>query len=68
MDAVGLADRLAEIARTTTDPETGHLVMEIVHDLMTDAGLWDGEDHEGGGEPPPGDWRNAAPVDCPEYA
>lgn len=68
MDAVGLADRLAEIARTTTDPETGRLVMEIVHDLMTDAGLLDGEDHEGGGEPPPGDWRNAAPVDCPEYA
>ena len=68
MDTVALAKCLAEIARTTTDADTGRMLMEIVHELMSEAGLPNGDEAEGGGEPPPGDWRNAAPVDCPEYA
>ena len=37
--AVKLADELVEIARTTTDGVTGAGLMEIVHRLLTEAGL-----------------------------
>ena len=67
MNTVGLAERLAEIARKTIDPDAARSLMDIVHELMTEAGLSEVE-NEGGGEPPPGEWRNAAPADCPEYA
>lgn len=50
-DVLSLADELAEIARTATDETTGQRLMEIVHRLMTEAGLPDDVD-EGGGEPP----------------
>jgi hypothetical protein len=41
--AVKLADELVEIARTTTDGVTGAGLMEIVHRLLTEAGLPEGE-------------------------
>jgi hypothetical protein len=38
-DIVDLASEIAEIARTTTDPDTGHSLMRLVHRLLTEAGL-----------------------------
>lgn len=49
-DVVDLADELAEIARTTTDPVTGARLMEVVKRLLEHAGLPPGE--AGGGELP----------------
>jgi hypothetical protein len=39
VDLIELADRLTEIAHKTTDPKTGRQVMEIVDELLTEAGL-----------------------------
>ena len=38
-DMVDLANEIAEIARTTTDADTGHRLMRLVHRLLTEAGL-----------------------------
>jgi hypothetical protein len=38
-DIVELATEIAEIARRTTDPETGLRLMRLVHRLLTEAGL-----------------------------
>ena len=47
-----LALEITEIARTTTDPATGQRLMQLVHRLLTRAGLPDDDDDAGGGEPP----------------
>jgi hypothetical protein len=52
-DIENLAYEIAEIARTTKDPDTGRQLMELVARLLTEAGLPPGE--EGGGQPP-SDW------------
>jgi hypothetical protein len=39
IDAVELARELAEIARTTTDPRTGELLIELINRLLGGAGL-----------------------------
>ena len=46
---VELADELAEIAKTTSDPATGMRLMKIVERLLVEAGL-SPPDHEDGGE------------------
>ena len=51
IEITDLADELAEIARETPDPETGRLLMELVHRMWTDAGL-DADEEAGGGELP----------------
>jgi hypothetical protein len=51
IEITDLADELAEIAKKTRDPETGRLLMELVHRLWTDVGL-DAEEGQGGGELP----------------
>jgi hypothetical protein len=61
IDLSDLADELAEIARTTTDAQTGVRLMEVVERLLAEAGLLRGG--EGGGEPP-SDWQSY-PVCCP---
>jgi hypothetical protein len=61
-DMLGLADELAEIARTTSDPETGSRLMKIVGRLFVEAGL-PGPHEPGGGDPPTG-WLSE-PVCCP---
>ena len=38
-DIVDLASEIADIARSTTDPETGMRLMRLVHRLLTEAGL-----------------------------
>ena len=38
-DIVDLANEIADIARGTTDPETGLRLMRLVHRLLTQAGL-----------------------------
>jgi hypothetical protein len=48
-DIVELAREIADIARTTTDPETGRFLMELVERLLMEAGL-PPDDAEGGGE------------------
>jgi hypothetical protein len=48
-----LARELAEIARTTTDPETGRLLVELVGRLLTAAG-YPSLDAQGGGDLPYG--------------
>ena len=48
-EIVELACEITEIARTTTDPATGWLLMELVERLLMEAGL-PPEDAEGGGE------------------
>ncbi len=48
-----VADEIAEIARTTRDPETARLLMELVHRLLEEAGL-PKDDEPGGGELPNG--------------
>lgn len=53
-DMLELAERLAEIARQTTDPKTGVLVMGIVDELLTAAGL-----PHGGGQTPPSSMSEA---------
>jgi hypothetical protein len=45
-DIVELASEIAEIARTTTDPEAGRRLMQLVHRLLTEAGL-DPEQNQG---------------------
>jgi hypothetical protein len=52
-DITDLVDELAEIARTTTDPETGKRLMELIERLLRDAGL---PPENGGGGRPPSDW------------
>jgi hypothetical protein len=37
IDIVELAHEIAEIARTTTDPETGRLLIELVNKLLSRA-------------------------------
>jgi hypothetical protein len=59
---VHLADKLAEIARATTDPETARRLMQLVIRLLEQAGL-PTEDDEGGGEPRPC-WASDL-ADCP---
>ncbi len=39
IDIVELARGLAEIARTTTDQQTGRLLLEIIERLLREAGL-----------------------------
>jgi hypothetical protein len=39
IDVVELAREIAKIASTTTDPETGRLLMELVERLLEQAGL-----------------------------
>ncbi|MGA9013940.1 MAG: hypothetical protein WB509_15720 [Acetobacteraceae bacterium] len=51
VDPVDLARELAEIARTTTDPETGRRLAELVKRLLAAAGL-PPDDEAGGGEVP----------------
>jgi hypothetical protein len=46
-DMVDLANEIAEIARTTTDPDTGHRLMRLVHRLLTEAGLDPASDQGG---------------------
>lgn len=38
-DLVELAERLAEVARKTIDPDAGRALMDIVHELLTESGL-----------------------------
>jgi hypothetical protein len=38
-DIVDLANEIADIARQTSDPDTGRLLMDLVHRLWTEAGL-----------------------------
>jgi hypothetical protein len=38
-DIVDLAGEIADIARSTTDAETGLRLMRLVHRLLTEAGL-----------------------------
>ena len=55
MDAtelVELARELAAIASTTTDPETGRQLMDVVARLLSDAGLPQLDDDSGGNRPP----------------
>jgi hypothetical protein len=61
INIVELAHEIAAIAGTTTDPETGRLLTELVGRLLEAAGL-PPEDGEGGGELP-SHW-NSAPVDA----
>ena len=65
IDTLALAHELAEIARTTTDAETGRRLIELVNRLLVAAGL-PPDDAEGGGELPSDGASN--PVNCPEYA
>jgi hypothetical protein len=51
IDPVELARELGEIARTTTDPETGRRLAELVKRLLTLGGL-PPDDETGGGEVP----------------
>jgi hypothetical protein len=44
-----VVDAIAEIARTTHDPETARLLMELAQRLLEEAGL-PPDDHRGGGE------------------
>jgi hypothetical protein len=62
LDLVDLAREIAEIARTTTDPETGRLLTELVTTLLEEAGL-PPDDDKGGGEPP-SHWISDL-IDCP---
>jgi hypothetical protein len=48
-----VVDAIVEIARTTHDPETARLLMELAHRLLEEAGL-PSDDHRGGGELPNG--------------
>ena len=51
IDPVELAYTIAEIARTTSDPETGRRLMQLVETLLGVASL-SSDDNVGGGEPP----------------
>jgi hypothetical protein len=51
LDPLELANAIAEIARTTHDPETGMRLLQLVNQLLTAAGLPD--DNEIGGRGPP---------------
>jgi hypothetical protein len=53
IDPEQLAREIAEIARTTSDPETGRLLVRLIGRLLTAAG-YPPLDAEGGGEPPNG--------------
>ena len=68
IDLVELAGEMAEIARTTTDADAAVKLLRLVERLLTEVGLPDSDADEGGGEPPPGDWRHGASFDHPEYA
>jgi hypothetical protein len=43
-DILDLASEIAEIARMTTDPDTGRCLMRLVHRMLTEAGLEPGSD------------------------
>lgn len=60
---VELADELAEIAKTTSDPATGMRLMKIVERLLVEAGLSPPDHEDGGGDVPTG-WLSE-PVCCP---
>lgn len=51
IDVVELAQELAEIARTTSDQDTGRRLMALVSRLLNAAGL-PPDNADGGGEPP----------------
>jgi hypothetical protein len=54
IDYVELASEIAEIARTTTDPDTGGKLVKLAGRLLCEAGV---PDHEhGGGGALPGGW------------
>jgi hypothetical protein len=61
IDLSDLADELAEIARTTTDVQTGVRLMKVVERLLEEAGLLRG--NEGGGPSPCGEL--SYPECCP---
>ena len=48
-DIVDLASEIADIARSTTDAETGVRLMRLVHRLLTEAGLDPEPDQDGPG-------------------
>jgi len=48
-DIVDLASEIAQIASSTTDPETGLRLMRLVHRLLTEAGLDPEPDQDGAG-------------------
>jgi hypothetical protein len=52
IDIVELAYEIAEVARTTSDPEAGLWLTELAKRLLEAAGLATTHDEEGGGEPP----------------
>lgn len=59
-----LAEEIAEIARTTTDAETGMKLVRLAQRLLSEAGLPD--ENAGGGSSP--GRRLSAPADPPGYA
>ena len=65
IDRVELASEIADIARTTTDPETARRLLQLADRLLSEAGL-PGAGH-GGGDLPPGP-VHAYQADLPEYA
>jgi len=65
IDLLELASGIAEIARTTADPDTAGKLIGLVEQLLSKAGLPD--DDKGGGDLPPGRWLHAA-VERPECA
>jgi hypothetical protein len=52
-DIIPVVDEIVEIARTTHDPKTATLLLDLAHRLLTEAGL-PPDDHRGGGEAPNG--------------
>jgi hypothetical protein len=60
-DYAELATELARIASETTDLNTGLRLMDIVHRLLTEAGLPEAD--EGGGETPTG-WLSEPMFGC----
>ncbi len=48
-DIVDLASEIAQIASSTTDPETGLRLMRLVHRLLTEAGLDPEPEQDGAG-------------------
>jgi len=53
IDIIPVVDEIVEIARTTHDPETARLLLDLAHRLLTEAGL-PPDDHRGGGDLPNG--------------
>jgi hypothetical protein len=61
-DIVDLASEIADIARSTTDPETGSRLMRLVRQLLTEAGLDIQPDRDGANAEQRGDSRLSAAV------